>query len=434
MSKDAKKILLDATAGIREEYIEDAAAPAAKSRPLWVRFAATAAVLALLLGGLLLKPESNPGEPVIPILGIRAYATDGEPIVIENIGDRISVQKDTSELFPGKQVYILDVYVESYGLPDTASLDKNFVLWHYGNRYLRPGESDQQLAVQWLTMEKDGVLGYRIIGWCEAQDRLALTIYGEGQKVLYEKEIRIVQVDDGYEMDVRISYTHKEDRTTDELIEVVMHQDYSSHTMLSSSFSQRFLLNHTGFRELIERPDAPSKLLALFIRSQGEKGIFSLDKIFVGLSADNDWLLNILLTWDEIWEGLTPREQALALGHGCSRLMLDSDSMRFGKDVGYLLQITGPDTADEDSVLEVSYNGVTTRKEDDHIRMFQTIGTAEDGRDVYGWAVYVSFKDKTEVTFTVRDQSGNVLQQEKYLVSRVESEYSAYYEIEKVTS
>ena len=40
MSKDAKKILLDATAGIREEYIEDAAAPAAKSRPLWVRFAA----------------------------------------------------------------------------------------------------------------------------------------------------------------------------------------------------------------------------------------------------------------------------------------------------------------------------------------------------------------------------------------------------------
>lgn len=432
MNEETKKVLLDATAGIREEFLQEAANVQPIRRP-WLRVAAIAAALALVIGGLLLKPSKNPGEPAIPIFGIRAYAADGEAILIENIGDRISAQKETSELFPGKDVYVLDVYLEGYELADTSVLDGNFALWHRGNRVLKPGESDEWMAVQWLTLEKDGVLGYRLIGWCDQKDQLGLRIYGEDQKVLYEKEIRIEYAGDKYDMDVRISYAREEGRTTDELIEVVMRQDYSGHTMLSSDLSQRFLLNHTGFRELIERPDAPSKLLALFIRSQREKGIFSLDKIIVGLSGDNDWLLNILLTWDEIWEGLTPREQALALGHGCSRLMLDSDSGRFGKKMGWQLRISAPDTADEDSILEVSYNGTTTTKEDDHIRIFPTIGTAADGGEAYGWAVYVCFQDKTEVTFTVRDKTGNVLQQEKYLVNRIEDQYTVHYEIEKLT-
>lgn len=433
MTKETQRTLLEATSGIREEYIEEAAAEKT-ARNIWARVAAAAAVLALLIGGLLLlKPHPNPGEPIIPVFGIRAYAADGEPVIIGNIGDRISAQKATSDLFPGKQVYVLEVYMKGYELPNTSPLDRNFVLSHRGNYYLKPGESDEWLAVEWLTMEKDGVLGYRLIGWCDQQDQLALRIYGEDQKVLYEKEICIVYAEDGYEMDVRISYSHQEDRTTDELIEAVLRQDYSRHTIFSSDLSQRGLLSHTGFRELTQRPDAPSKLLALFIRSQEEEGIFSLDKIFVGFSGDNDWLLNVLLTWDEIWEGLTPREQALALGHGCSRLMLDSDCCRFGNNVGYLLQISAPGTADADSILEVSYNGFTTTEEDDHIRMFPTIGTTEDGSEVYGWAVYVCFEDKTEVTFTVRDQAGNILQQEKYLVSRVESEGGGHYEIEKLT-
>lgn len=432
--KENTKTLLDATAGIRAEFIEEAAAPQLRKRPLWTKLAAAAAVLALVIGGLLLmKPEPSPGEPAVPIFGIRAYAADGKAVPFENIGDRLSVQMDTSDIFPGKQVYVLDVYLEGYNLPNTAPLDDKLIIYHKGNRFLKPGQSDQWMAVQWLTMDTDGVLGYRIIGWCDEQDWLALKIYGEDQKVLYEKEIHIVYADDGYEMDVRISYAYKEGRTTDELIELVMRQDYFTQIMFSSDLQQRGLRRHTGFQELIERPDAPSKLLALFIRSQHEKGIFALDKIFIGMSGDNDWLLNVMLTWDEIWEGLTPREQALALGHGCSRLMFDDDSMRFGKDVGYLLQITGPDTADENSFLEVSYNGITTRKEDDHIRFFPTIGTDEDGREVYGWAVYVCFKDKTEVTFTVRDRTGKILRQEKYLVSRVESEYSGYYVVEKLT-
>ena len=433
MNEERKKLLLDATAGIREEYIEEAATAKPVKTP-WLRVAAIAAVLALVIGGLLLyKPAQHSGEPVIPIFGLRAYAANGEPIYIENIGDRVSAKNLTSDLFPGKQVYVLDVYLDGYNLPNTAPLDDKLVIYHKENRFLEPGESDEWLAVQWLTMEKDGVLGYRLIGWCDNQDQIALRIYGEDHKILYEKEIRIGYAEDGYEMDVRISYSYKDNRTTDELIDLVMHQDYSRHTIFSSDLSQRFLLSHTGFRELIERPDAPSKLLALFIRSQHEKGIFSLDKIFVGMSADNDWLLNILLTWDEVWEGLTPREQALALGHGCSRLMLDYDSKRFGNDVGVLLQISAPDTADADSILEVSYHGISTTREDDHVRIFPTIGTDENGSEIYGWAVCVCFREKTEVTFTVRDGNGNALQQEKYLVSRIQDAGGWHYEIEKLT-
>ena len=146
-------------------------------------------------------------------------------------------------------------------------------------------------------------------------------------------------------------------------------------------------------------------------------------------------------------EGLTPNpcvdcnrtlkfgallEQALALGHGCSRLMFDYESKRVGNDLGVLLQISAPDTADADSILEVSYNGITTTKEDDHIRMFPTIGTDENGSEIYGWAVCVCFKDKTEVTFTVRDGAGNILQKEIYLVSRIQDAGGWHYEIEKL--
>lgn len=432
MNESTKK-MLDATSGIRNEYLEEAANVQPVRRP-WIRVAAIAAVLVLVIGWVAWPCDmEEPNTDPISFFAIRAYAADGEEVFFENIGDRLSVQMDTSDLFPGKQVYVLEVFLKDYELTDTSVLDKNFVLWHRGIRILKPGESDEWMAVQWLTMEKDGALGYRIIGWCDEQDRFAVKIYGDDQKVLYEKEILVKYAGDEYEMDVRISYAHEEGRTTDELIDLVMRQDYSGHTMLSSDLRQRFLLSHTGFWELIERPDAPSKLLALFMRSQREKGIYSLDKIFVGLSGDNDWLLNVLLSWDEIWEGLTPREQALALGHGCSRLMFDYDSMRFGKDLGTLLQITAPHTADEDSILEVSYNGITTTKEDDHIRMFPTIDTDENGSEIYGWAVYVCFQDKTEVIFTVRDEAGNILQQEKYLVSRIEDKGGWHYEIEKLT-
>lgn len=433
MNEERKKLLLDATAGIREEYIEEAATAKPVKTP-WLRVAAIAAVLAIVIGGLLFyKPAENVGEPVIPIFGLRAYAANGEPIYIENIGDRVSAKNLTSDLFPGRQVYMLDVYLEGYNLPNTAPLDDKLTINHKGTRYLKPGESDEWLSVQWLTMDRDGVIGYRLVGWCDGMDQIALCIRGEDGRILYEKEIRIHSAEEGYEIDVRISYSYRDNRTTDELIELVMHQDYSTQVMFSSDLQQRGLRSHTGFQELVKRPDAPSKLLALFIRSQHEKGIFALDKIFIGMSGDNDWLLNILLTWDEVWEGLTPREQALALGHGCSRLMFDYESKRFGNDLGVLLQISAPDTADADSILEVSYNGITTTKEDDHIRMFPTIGTDENGSEIYGWAVCVCFKDKTEVTFTVRDGAGNILQQEIYLVSRIEYQGGAHYEIEKLT-
>jgi hypothetical protein len=60
MNEERKKLLLDATAGIREEYIEEAAAPRPRKQPLWMKLTAAAAVLALVIGGLLLKPTAGP--------------------------------------------------------------------------------------------------------------------------------------------------------------------------------------------------------------------------------------------------------------------------------------------------------------------------------------------------------------------------------------
>ena len=48
MNEERKKLLLDATAGIREEYIEEAATAKPVKTP-WLRVAAIAAVLALVI-------------------------------------------------------------------------------------------------------------------------------------------------------------------------------------------------------------------------------------------------------------------------------------------------------------------------------------------------------------------------------------------------
>ena len=72
--KENTKTLLDATAGIRAEFIEEAAAAEVLRRP-WRRVAAIAAVLALVIGGILLyKPAESPEEPVLPLFSIRAFS------------------------------------------------------------------------------------------------------------------------------------------------------------------------------------------------------------------------------------------------------------------------------------------------------------------------------------------------------------------------
>lgn len=428
MKQERKALLLDATAGIREEYIEEAALPVTKKAARWPRLVAAAAALVLLMGlGAWLWPEGKTPAEFLPTFAVRAYAAEGEEVVLNNAGENVILRTETSDLFPGKTVYVLDVSLEGYAGNIQELGNGNFSIFHRGPSWLQPGQSDESLAVQWLSREEDGMFGYRLIGWCDTGDQIELKICGEDRKVLHEKELKIQVTEAGYQLDVRISYTHRENRSTEELIDVIMRQDYSWHTLLSSNLDQRFLLNHTGFRELIQRPDAPAKLLELFLRSQNEKEIYPMDAIFVGLGGNNDWLLNVILSWDEVWHRLTPKEQALALGHGCSRQMLD-DSDRFGRKLGCPVLVYAPATADSDTTLEVTYNGITTMQEDDHIKIFQLIGTGEDGNPTYGWRVFVCFDDPTEVTFTMRDKMGNVIDKDVILVIR----YSDHYEIETV--
>lgn len=418
MKQEQMEALLEATSGIREEYIEEAA-QIHRSRPRWVSFAAAAAVLVLVIGLAVAIWPGMSDSTSVPLLVIQAYAADGNTVTLENVGDHVFLEDQTSDLFPGKTVYTLDVSLEGYNGDRAALTDGQFSLYHKG-KYLTPGESDAYLSVQWLNRETDGVFGYRITGWCETGDYISVWLYGEDRQVLHQKELRITN-EGGYQMQMRISYTHRDDRTTDELIDVVMRQDYSLHVLLSSDLRQQFLLNYTGFRELVQRPDAPAKLLELFVRCQNEKSLFPMDGIIVGMSGDNDWLLGAMLTWDEIWNRLTPEEQALALGHGCSRWMFD-ETLRFGRYIGTDVIVTA-DAADSDSTIEVSYNGVTTATADDHIKILPMIGTGEDKKPTYSWRVIVCFEDPTEVTFTVRNKAGDVIEQDVILVTRTENSY-----------
>lgn len=421
MKPEQMEALLEATSGIREEYIEEAA-QICRRRPRWVGFAAAAAVLALVIGlTVAIWPDMSDSTSV-PLLVIQAHAADGNIVTMENVGDHVFLENQTSDLFPGKTVFTLDVSLEGYNGDRAALANGQFSLFHKGE-YLTPGESNAHLSVQWLSRETDGVFGYRITGWCETGDPgeyISVWLYGEDQQVLHQKELRITN-EGGYHIQMRISYTHRDDRTTDELIDVVMRQDYSWHVMLSSDLRQRFLLNCTGFRELVQRPDAPAKLLELFVRCQNEKGLFPMDGIVVGTSGDNDWLLGVMLTWDEIWDRLTPEEQALALGHGCSRWMFD-ETLRFGRYIGTDVIVTA-DAADSDATIEVSYNGVTTTTADDHIKILPMIGTGEDKKTTYSWRVIVCFVDPTEVTITVRNKAGDVIEQDVILVTRTENGY-----------
>lgn len=86
MNEEQFRTLMDATGGIREEYIEEAALPRHR-RSIWPRAVSVAAAAALLVGMLFVAefPTVDPGQNSTggsegnsaPLLGIRVYAADG---------------------------------------------------------------------------------------------------------------------------------------------------------------------------------------------------------------------------------------------------------------------------------------------------------------------------------------------------------------------
>lgn len=424
MTEQTKR-LLEATDGIREEYIEEAASPR-RSRPQWVGFGAAAAVLLLLLGVAALFLPSAPDGEVFPFLAIRAYAADGSSTIIDELGDTALLCADSSPLFPGKEVYILDVYLENY-TGDLEDLTQGTFYLIHKNRGLKPGEADESMAVEWLSREEDGFFGYRITGWCEERDYFELVIRDEDQKILHQKEVRIDKSED-YRANVQISYTYREDRTTDELIEAVMRQNYEQSFRFSSDLYQQHLLNNTGFRELTQRPDAARKLLDLFVRSKNGEQLFMVPSFWEdGAMKCNDNLLGTILCWDEFWDQLTRKEKELLVSYGVLRRLEDEGQktiyeMKFpGKQIFfYELEVSAD--AWPDAKLEVSFPGSTDETIGEHmiISFLFSASWVEDQKT--GWHIGGWFDEPTELTLTVRS-GGQIARQDVLLITPTDDGY-----------
>ena len=293
-----QKAMLDATSGIRDTYIEEAAAKQFHSHR-WGYKTAIAAVLALIIGAFCLFGQNpDTGEP-IPFFAIRAYAEDNSFTVLNELGDSVQLTSLESALFPGKNVFIIEVSLEDYS-GDPADLDmERFWVFHRNGNVVRPGEKDQNLAVEWTSPEEDGFLGYRITGWCESTEYISLRIYNHDGSVVHEKQLYFTY-DDGYSAFVHRAFHYHDDMSTDELITETFRQNYYLEQILSSDSNYHALLKGIcGFPELRKRPDAATKMLAQFERIVDGEHIY-----------ENYHLIASVLLWPEFQSQMTEDEQA----------------------------------------------------------------------------------------------------------------------------
>lgn len=411
MNENTKK-LLDATAGIREEYLEEAAC-ARPVRRLWLRVAAVAAVLALVIGGILLyKPAESPEEPVLPLFGIRAYATDGSVAILSAVGDTSKLRMGTSDLFPGKEVYILDVlFTDREG--NTLDLSENeFRCFHKG-RYMKPGQSDEEISISWV--EEEGVSGYRIIGWCEDFDIMEITIRDADGRILHQKALWM-DFDGQYNASVSISYSYEPDLTTEELIAKLLDsgQDYSWHTIYASSLRAEYstLVDYCGgFAELEQREDAAALLLQRWLREM-ETSEHKFD------SVEGSGRIGLILSQDAHWNNLTEEELALIESYGVVRRTWDPNEVGIfpGKQTfSYELTVDGPNTFSDG--LTVEYGGREVTGKDEHVLVARVQSGSDTDPPFHGWYLMGWFDRPTKMTLTVTDKDGNVIRREVIVIS-----------------
>ena len=417
MSEQTKKMLLDATAGIRDEYIEDAAAPAVKPRPLWVRFAAAAAVLALLLGStMLLWPDSSQQAEYTPFFAIRAYAQDGTEATLDSVGDTALIATSQSDLFPGKNVYILDVSLtDAQG--NRLNLEGSIFWCRHNGELIEPGMADEEISISWL--DEDGFYGYRIVGWCEEYDYIDITIRDENDLILHQKTVR-VEFAEQYSVDVYTSYTYEEGLTTEELIAKLFDtgQEYWIHTAIASSpyVEYRALVNNCGgFKELEERSDAASLLLQRWLQEmeQAEHNYTSLE--YSGQ-------LGLILSQDAHWNNLTQEEIALIKNYVTTRREYESYTPFPGKQTfSYEIKMEGSYTARHQ--LLVDYDGKTEQDEAEHFFTMFILSGANVEPTYHGWEITGWFDEPTELTLTVTDRDGAILRQDVLLITPTEDGY-----------
>lgn len=409
---ERKKALLEATAEIREAYIEEAAHT--RPRRSWlVRLGTAAATLALVIGlTLALWPDQAANDP-IPFFAIRAYAEDGSVAVLDRIGDRAALAPDTSDLFPGKEVYVLDISMDNYPGDPRDIEEQNFVFRHRG-QYLVPGDSNEYLSIQWLTEEKDGMNGYRIIGWSDNRDYIEIRITSD-ERVIHEKGLYITK-GAGYIVGTEISYNYDANRTTDELIEAAFNQGIGGNVSVYSNLTDL----HGGFLELEERTDAAQKLLALYVRIMNGEQIFAENRY----GMRSDWLVGMVLSRDVHWNRLTQEEKELFCSFGLWRDLDDETTQppphscfEGKKEFEYDLWIAGQEHRGK---LTISYGDKSWPEEQEH---FSVALLFSSRYPQHGWSIHGWFDAPAELTLTVTDE-GVVIHREVILVTPTEDGYT----------
>ena len=424
MSDQSKKILLDATAGIREEYIEDAAAPAAKSRPLWVRFAAAAAVLALLLGStLLLWPKNSPSADYTPFFAIRAYAQDGGVTTLHTTGDAVALQQGTSDLFPGKQTYTLDISLTD-ALGNRPDLEESRFRCRHNGDWLEPGMADDEISISWL--EDDDFCGYRIVGWCEEIDLIDVTIIDADSRILHQKELWIT-FDGQYDVNVLVSYDYEPHLTTEQLIAKLLdtEQAYYRLFLASSPIAEYHILrSYGGFVELEQREDAASLLLQRWLKKMEQTELRPMSLIY----GDYEGLM---LAQTVYWRQLTEDEKAQIAAYDVSRGYPEpEENYYFPGHRIFSFDFKMEEHEPRGCTLEISYNGKVIRSDkgrvqDEHFHIRNIYWAEIVPEDISGWAIVGWFDEPTEVTLSVY-KGEELVRQKVMLITPSEDRYDEY--------
>lgn len=405
MTKQHHQALLDATAGIRETYIEEAASP--PIRRTWLIYAAAAAALVVLLSAVLWPAQPQPGSEPVPFFAIQAYAADGTAKILDDIGESVVIASGKSSLYPDKNVYSFYISLGDY-TGDPADFEEGEFIFRENGKFLQPGEIGEEIAVEWLRSEDHGISGYRVTGWCEDRDWIDITIEDKNGTVLHQKELWVEKEAENYRITARISYTYRDDMTTDELIDEVLRQNYIDKTFCSTfEMMYHFVRRDTGFLILEQRPDAAEKLLERFIAHRLEYE--ALHGPPSGLTMGwfdpqfNTDVLASMLTYDVYWNQLTQEQQELYCTHGGWRAPEGMSRWFPGKYVftwaldpqyGHRIEVTvsyGDQT--------IPHGGAT-----DHVRLLET--------SIVGW-----FTEPTELTITVTDRQGGFLYEEVLLIT-----------------
>lgn len=418
-SEKRTQLLLDATAGIQEEYIEEAAAKQPSRQP-WHWIAATAAVLALVIGGLLLlRQDEAPDGTVLPLFAVRAYAQGDSLAILESVGDSCNLASGESYLFPGKQTFMLEIYITNLD-GSKVNPQKYRLLCRHEGRYLEPGDSDDSLIV--MLMEEEGYYGFRIIGWCDNSTVVDITVRDEDDRIIYQRNMWI-DYDFGYTTKVYNAYQYVVGVSTETLIDQILSQDYHDVEIFSSNIVPRYSSYadyYGGFRELELREDAPSLLLQRWLEDMETKK----DKLQYYVSVDQTGLLGNMLAQDVYWNQLSEAQLKQIEQFGLRRWHSDplSHSIFPGKRIfSYSLMLDGKEQYED--YLTVEYNGNTVQGKDNHLAIAQSISASFVDNPKHGWAVMGWFDEPTILTLTVRHKDGFVIGQEVILVTPTEDGY-----------